>query len=167
MPYFTMLSKYCIYLGHTYHLISNHHMSTQVLTSLPMQYAMILQVVMNQRLSPICQEAIHDLLQEVTTASLIKALRDASLGSALFTQHGSYLARVKARSGKCSGYSECSGHGGLGKYGGNGEFRRSSRSSGYGGCSVHGESIQSTDGNGNGKQRKYTLCNIDSHTSNT
>jgi len=128
---------------------------------------MILQSVINQRLSPICEEAIHDHLHEATTAHLIKALRDASMESAQFTQHGSFPVRIKARNDKYSGYSECSGYSGLGVYGGNGEFRKSSRSSGYGGCSVYGESIESSNGDGNGKQSKYTLCNIDSYISNT
>jgi len=40
--YFTQLSNYCTQLDHTYDAITDHDFRTQIFTSLPSQYAMIL-----------------------------------------------------------------------------------------------------------------------------
>jgi hypothetical protein len=51
---------------------------------------MFLMVPKHRRPLPKPEEAMHDLVEEETTASLIKELGDASTGAALFTQRGSY-----------------------------------------------------------------------------
>jgi hypothetical protein len=56
---------------------------TQIFTSLSSQYAMILMVLKHRKPLPTPEEAMHDLLEEETTASLTTALGDASTGAAL------------------------------------------------------------------------------------
>ena len=101
--YFTKLSDYCIPLDHTDDTITNHDFRTQIFTSLPSQYAMILMVLKHRWPLPTPEEAMHKLLEEETTASLTKELGDASMGAALLSQHGGHR-----------GHGGCGGHGGTG-----------------------------------------------------
>ena len=88
--HFTKLSNYRIQLDHTDDAVTDRDFRTQIFTSLPSQYAMILMVLKHRRPLPTPEEAIYDLLEEETTASLTKELGDVSMGAALFTQRGSY-----------------------------------------------------------------------------
>jgi hypothetical protein len=88
--YFTKFSNYCIQLDHTDDAVTDRDFRMQIFTSLPSQYAMILMVLKHRKPLPTPEEAMHDLLEEETTASLTKELGDASTGAALFTQRGSY-----------------------------------------------------------------------------
>ena len=88
--YFTKLSNYRIQLDHTDDAITDRDFRTQIFTLLPSQYAMRLMVLKYRRPLPTPEEAMHDLLEEETTASLTKELGDVSLGAALFTQCGGY-----------------------------------------------------------------------------
>jgi len=97
--YFTKLSNYHKQLDHTDDTITDRDFRTQILTSLPSQYAMILMVLKHRRPLPTPEEAMHDLLAEETTASLTKELGDASTGAALLSQRGGYCARG-GRSGR-------------------------------------------------------------------
>jgi hypothetical protein len=99
---------------------------------------MILMVLKHRRPLPTPEEAMHDLLEEETTASLTKELGDASTWAALFSQQGSYRGRGR-------------GHGGRGGRGG------------HGGCSGHGGHGGSS-GTGDCHESKCTYCKIDSHT---
>jgi len=83
--YFTKLSNYRIQLDHTDDAVTDRDFRTQIFTSLPSQYAMILMILKHRRPLPTPEEAMHDLLEEETTASLTKELGDASTGAALFT----------------------------------------------------------------------------------
>jgi len=137
--YFTKLSNYRIQLDHTDNAVTNRDFRTQIFTSLPSQYAMILIVLKHRSPLPTPEEAMHDLLEEETTASLTKELGDASTGATLLTQRGSYRG--------------C-GYGGRGGRGGRG---------GLGGCcghSGHGGSSGTKDSH----ESKCTYCKIDSHT---
>ena len=87
--YFTKLSNYRKQLGHTDDAITDRDFRTQILTSLPSQYAMILLILTHRRPLPTPQEAMHDILEEQNTASLTKELGDASTGAALFSELGS------------------------------------------------------------------------------
>jgi len=84
--YFTKLSNYRIQLDYTDDAVTDRDFRTQIFTSLPSQYAMILMVLKHRRPLPTPEEAMHDLIEEETTASLTKELGDASTGAALFTQ---------------------------------------------------------------------------------
>jgi len=97
--YFTKLSNYCIQLDRTDDAITDRDFRTQIFTSLPSQYAMILMILKHRRPLPTPEEAMHDLLEEETTASLTKELGDASTGAALFTQCGGYRGRHRGRGG--------------------------------------------------------------------
>jgi len=88
--YFTKLSNYRIQLGHANDAITDRDFCTQIFTYLPSQYVMILMVLKHRRLLPTPEEAMHDLLEEETTASLTKELGDTSTWAALFSQHGGY-----------------------------------------------------------------------------
>ena len=105
--YFTKLSNYRIQLDHTADAITNRYFRTQIFTSLPSQYAIILMVLKPRRPLPTPKEAIHDLLEKVTTASLTKELGDASMGAAYFSQRGGY--RGRAGRGGHGGHSGSSG----------------------------------------------------------
>jgi len=98
--YFTKLSNYRIQLDHTDDAVTDRDFRTQIFTSLPSQYAMILMVLKHRRPLPTPEEAMHDLLEEETTASLTKELGDASTGAALFTQRGGYRGRGRGRGGR-------------------------------------------------------------------
>jgi len=63
-------------------------------------------VLKHRRPLPTPEEAMHDLLEEETTASLTNELGDASMGAALFCPHGGYCGRG------CGGRSVHSGHSG-------------------------------------------------------
>jgi len=89
-PYFTKLSNYRIQLDHTDDAMTNRDFRTQIFTSLPSQYAMILMVLKYRRPLPTPEEAMYDLLEEATTASLTKKLGDASTGAAFFSQRAGY-----------------------------------------------------------------------------
>jgi hypothetical protein len=91
--YFSKFIYYRIQLDHTDDRITNQDFCTQILTSLPSQYAMILMVLKHRRPLPTPEEAMHDLLEEETTASLTKELGDASTGAALLSQCGGYRGR--------------------------------------------------------------------------
>jgi len=88
--YFTKLSNYRIQLDHTDDAVTDRDFRTQIFTSLPSQYAMILMVLKHRRPLPTPEEAMHDLLEEETTASLTKELANASTWAAVFTQRGGY-----------------------------------------------------------------------------
>jgi len=108
--YFTKLSNYRIQLDHTADAVTDRDFRTQIFTSPPSQYAMILMVLKHRRPLPTPEEAMNDLLEEETTASLPKELGDASMGAALFTQRGGYCGRRRGRGRR-------GGRGGLGGYG--------------------------------------------------
>ena len=95
--YFTKLSNYSIQPNHTDDAVTDRDFRTQIITSLPSQYAMILMVLKHRRPLPTPEEAMHNLLEEETTASLTKELGDASTGVALFTQCGGYHCRGQGR----------------------------------------------------------------------
>ena len=107
--YFTKLSNYCKQLDHTDDAVTDRDFCTQIFTSLPSQYAMISMVLKHRRPLPTPEEAMHNLLEEETTASLTKQLGDASTGAALFTQPGGYRGRGHGGRG---GRGGCGGHGG-------------------------------------------------------
>jgi len=86
--YFTKLSDYCIQLDHTNDAITDRDFRTQIFSSLVSQYVMILMVLKHRTPLPTPKEAMHDLIEEETTASLMKELGDASMEAALFTQRG-------------------------------------------------------------------------------
>jgi len=109
--YFTKLSNYRIQLDHTDDAVTDRDFGTQIFSSLPSQYAMVLMVLKHRMPLPTPKEAMHDLLEEETTASLTKELGDTSMGAALFTQHGSYRGRGPGRGGR-GGRSGHSGHSG-------------------------------------------------------
>jgi hypothetical protein len=88
--YFTKLSNYRTQLDHTDDAITDRDFRTQIFTSLPSQYAMILMVLKHRRPLPTPEEAMHDLLEEETTTGLTKELGDASTGAALLSQRGGY-----------------------------------------------------------------------------
>jgi len=134
--YFTKLSNYRIQLDHTHDAITDRDFRTQIFTSLPSQYAMILMVLKHRRPLPTPEEAMHDLLEEETTASLTKELGDASTGAALLSQCGGYRGRGRG------GRRGCGGCGGPGEH------------SGHGGSSGTGDSHES----------KSTYCKIHRHT---
>jgi len=136
--YFTKLSNYRIQQDHTDDAVTDRDFRMQIFTSLPSQYAMILMVLKHGRPLPTPEEAMHDLLEEETTASLTKELGDASTGAAHFTKRGGYHGRGR-------GHGGCGGRGGRGGHGGHG---------GHGGSSGTGDSHES----------KCTYCTIDSHT---
>ena len=137
---FTKLSNYRILLDDTDEAITNRDFCTQIFTSLPYQYATILMVRKHRRPLPTPDEAMHDLLEEGTTASLTKELGDASTSAAIFTRGGSYGGRGRSRG--CGGRG---GPGGPGVPGGH---------SGQGGSS----------GTGDSQGSKCTYCKIESHT---
>ena len=93
--YFTMLSTYHRQLDHTNNAITDRDFRTQIFTSLPSLYAMIFMVRKHRRPLPTPDHAMHDLLEEQTTASLTKELRDAYTGAALLSQLGGYPGRGK------------------------------------------------------------------------
>jgi len=109
--YFTKLSNNRIQLDHSNDAITDRDFRTQILTSLPSQYAMILIVLKHRRPLPAPEEAMHDLLEEETTASLTKELGDASMRAALFTQRGGYRGPGRGRGGR-GGRSAHGGSGG-------------------------------------------------------
>jgi hypothetical protein len=133
--YFTKLCNYRTQMNHTDDAITNRDFRTQIFTLLPSQYAMILMVLKHCRPLPTPEEAIHDILKEETTASLIQELGDESMWAALFTQPSSYHGRGRGRGG-CGGCCGREGHGG------------------------HG----GTSGTGDSHESKCTYCKIDSHT---
>jgi len=112
--YFTKLSNYRIQLDHTDDAITDRDFRTQIFTSLPSQYAMIWMVLNHRRPLPTPEEAMHDLLEEDTTASVTKKLGDASTWAAHFSQHGGYRGRGCGRGlghGGRGGHGESSGTG--------------------------------------------------------
>jgi hypothetical protein len=88
--YFTKLSNYRTQLDNTDDAITNCDFHTQIFTSLPSQYTMILMVLKHRRPLPTAEEAMHDLLEEEITIGLTKELKDASTGAALLPQRGGY-----------------------------------------------------------------------------
>jgi len=140
--YFPKLSDYRMQLDHTDDAITNRDFRTQIFTSLPSQYAMILMVLKHTRPLPTPEAAMHDLSEAATTASLTKELEDASTGAALFLQCGGYHGRGRGLgggSGGRGGRSGPGGPGGRGQHGGNG-------------------------GSGESHESKCTYCMIESHT---
>jgi len=134
--YFTKLSNYRIQLGHTNDAVTDRDFRTQIFTSLPSQYVIILMVLKHRRPLPTPEEAMHDLLEEETTASLTKELGDAFTGATLFSQRGGYRRRGRGGRGGRGGRRGCGGH------------------SGHGGSSGTGDSHES----------ECTYCKIVSHT---
>jgi len=113
--YFTKLSNYFIQLDHTNNAITDRDFRRHIFRSLPSQYAMILMVITHTRPFPTPDEAMHDLLEQETTASLSKELGDASTVAALFSQSGGYGGRGLGHGhGGHGGRSEHHGHGGSG-----------------------------------------------------
>jgi len=108
--YFTKFSNYRSQLDHTDDTITDRDFRTQIFTSLPSQYAMILMVLKYRRPLPTPEEAMHDLLQEDTTTGLNKELGDASTGATLHSQRGGYRGRGRG----CGGCSVRGGHSGSG-----------------------------------------------------
>jgi len=109
--YFTKLSNYRIQLDHTDDAVTDRDFRVEIFTSLPSQYAMILMVLKHRRPLPTPEEAMHDLLEEESTASLTKELGDASTGATHFSQCGGYPGRGRGgRSGR-SGHGANSGTG--------------------------------------------------------
>jgi len=137
--YFTKLSNYSIQRDNTNDAITNRDFRTQIFTSPPSQYAMILMVLKHRWPLPTPEEAMHELLEEDTTASLTKELGDASMGAALDSQRGSYPGRGRGQGRGCGGRGGRAWHGGRGEHGGNG-------------------------GSGDSHESKCTYCTIDSHT---
>jgi len=72
--YFPKHNNYCIQLDHTDNAITDRDFRTEIFTSLPSQYAMILMVLQHSRPSSTPEEAMHDLLEDESTASLTKEL---------------------------------------------------------------------------------------------
>jgi len=70
--YFTKLSTYRIQLDHADDAVTDQDFHTQIFTSLPSQYAMILMVLKHTRPLPTSEEAMHDLPEGETTPSLTK-----------------------------------------------------------------------------------------------
>jgi hypothetical protein len=120
--YFTKFSNYRIQLDYTDDAISDRDVHMEILTSLPSQYAMILMVLKHRRPLPTPEEPMHDLLEDDTTASLIKELGDASTGAALFSKHGGYRGRGRGGPG---GRGGCGGHSGHDGSGGTGDSHES------------------------------------------
>jgi len=110
--YFTKLSNYRIQLDHTDDPITDRDFRTQIFKSLPSQYVMILMALKHRRPLPTPEEAMHDLLQDETTASLTKELGDASTGATLFSHHGGYCGCGCGGHGGCGGRGGRSGHDG-------------------------------------------------------
>jgi len=119
---FTNLSNYRLQLDHTDNTISDHNFRTQLFTSLPSKYAVILMVLKHRKPLPTPEEAVHDLLEEKTTASHTKELRDASRWAVLLSQRGSYPG---CGHGGCGGPNGPSGRGGHGGSGGAGDRHES------------------------------------------
>jgi hypothetical protein len=109
--YFSKLSNYRIELDHTDDAITDRDFSTQIFTSLPTQYVMILMVLEDRRPFPTPKEAMHDLVEEETTASLMKELGDISTRATIFAQLGGYDGRCHGRIGS-RGHGGCCAHGG-------------------------------------------------------
>jgi len=117
--YFTKLSNYRIQLDHIDDAVTDRDFRMEIVTSLPSQYVMILMVLKPSRPLPTPEEAMHDLLEEESTASLTKELGDASTGAALFSHCGGYCGRGHQRGGR----GGCGGRGGRGRRGGSGGHR--------------------------------------------
>jgi hypothetical protein len=94
---FTKLRNYRIQLDHTDNAIPDQDFRTHIFTALASQYAMTFIVIKHRRPLPTPEKAMHDLLEEETTASLTKELGDASMGAALFSQRGGYIGRGGGR----------------------------------------------------------------------
>jgi len=94
--YFTKLSNYRIQLDHTDDAVTDRDLRTQIFTTLPSQHAMILMVVKHRRPLPTPEEAMHDLLEEETTASLTKEPGDASTGAAFSLNVAANVAKAEA-----------------------------------------------------------------------
>jgi len=122
--YLTKRSNYCIQLDHTDDAITDRYFHTQIFTSLPSQYAMILMLLKHRRALPTPEEAMQDLLEEETTATLTKELGDASTGVTLFTQRGDYCGRGHGRGGR-GGRGRHDVHGGHGGGSGTGDSHES------------------------------------------
>jgi len=116
------VSNYCVQLDHTDNAITDRDFCTQILTSLPSQYVIILMVLKHRRPLPTPEECMHDLLEEATAASLTKELGDASTGAAHFSQCGGYRSHGRGGRGWCGG---CSGHDGHGGSSGTGDSLQS------------------------------------------
>jgi len=110
--YFTNLNNYHIQLDLTDDTNTDCDFHMQILTSLPSQYAMILMLLKYRRPLPTPEEAMHDLLEEETTASLTKELGDSSIGTALLYQHSRFHGSDRGRSRGRRERSGRSGHGG-------------------------------------------------------
>jgi len=83
----------------------------EIFKSLPSQYAMILMVSKHGRPFSTPEEAMHDLLEDDTTASLTKEFGDTTMGATRFSQRGGYHGRGHWRGGP-GGRGACSGPGG-------------------------------------------------------
>jgi len=77
------LSNYRTQLDHTDDAFTDRDFRTQIFTSLPSQYAMILMFLKHRRPLPTPEEDMHDLLEGETTTGVTKELGDASTGAAL------------------------------------------------------------------------------------
>jgi hypothetical protein len=118
-------------------------------------------VLKYRRPLPTPEEAMHDLLEEETTASLTKELGDASMGAALVTQRGGYCGRGQGRGhGGRGGRAGCGGRGGRVGCGGRGGR------GGCGGCGGRGvhSGHSGSSGTRDSHESKCTYCKIDSHT---
>jgi len=133
--YITKLSSDGIQLEHTDDAITNRVFRIQIFTSLQCHHALIVMVLKHRRPSPTPEEAMHDLLEEETTASLTNELGNASTQATLISRHGRYRGRGtdSGGRGRRGGLSGHSGHGG-------------------------------SSGTGDSHESKCIYCRIDSHT---
>jgi len=92
--YFTKLSNYRIQLDHTDDAITYWDFRTPRFISMPSLYATILMVLMHRSPLPTPEKAMHNLLEEETTASLNKDLRYTSTGAALTHNMAATMAKV-------------------------------------------------------------------------
>jgi hypothetical protein len=72
--YFPKICNYRTQLDHTDDAITDGDFRTQIFTSLPSQYVMILMVLKQRRPLPTPEEAMHDLLEKETTTGLTRDL---------------------------------------------------------------------------------------------
>jgi hypothetical protein len=108
--YITRLSNYRKQSHHTDDAITDRDYCTQIFTSLPSQYAMILMVLRYRRPLPKPQEAMHDHLEEETTSAITKEHGDASTWAALFSPGGRYYGQGRGRRYGCGAHGGSGGH---------------------------------------------------------
>jgi len=131
--YFTKVCNYHIHPVHTGNAITNRDFHMLIFSTLPLRYPMILMVLKHKRPLSTAAEAMHNLLEEETTASHMNDLGDAATEAVVLLQHGGYRGRDHGC--RCTGGR---------RDGGSGELSGSS-------------------GSGDSSECKFTYCKIDSH----